>query len=138
MKSLIVLLTLTLASVHIQASQQDPDKVDASMNLVSYTLPINTFKENNIQHWLLKPKLTLKLCSNCQFKTYRLPRSLKVNSQGNAYSQREVRSLLEPNNTPWVRIGINRSSSEVTYLELLQDKEAEPTQDKSAHWTISE
>ncbi len=95
----------------------DPDSIDATMTQVMYRIPLNDLKIKRYSNGF-PSAFTLKLCPQCQTKTYNLaqPPSLLLNSK--ELKIEDLATTLLKKEVEQVQLGINRTDGTISYLYL--------------------
>lgn len=95
----------------------DPDTVDSGMPSVSYLIPtedfaIASYTQGRASHF------TVKLCSNCQSKTYPLAEDAELLLLGQKLAPSQLTEVLLQNAHPQLRLRIIRESKTIGSLQL--------------------
>lgn len=95
----------------------DPDSLDPSMPVVSYLISSDNIKIKSYRQGV-PSHLTITLCNNCIEKTYSIATTATLKYLRKPIDKSDLALRLLQKKYPLVRLGINRSTQEITNLQI--------------------
>lgn len=116
-KVLTTLCFALLAFSQHSYSLVDPDSLDPSMPVVSYLISSDNIKIKSYRQGV-PSHLTVTLCNNCIEKTYSIATTATLKYLRKPIDKSDLALRLLQEKYPRVRLGINRSTQEITNLQI--------------------